>query len=99
MPWFRCLIEGENFPGALIQKDGLVGFFASRTVEAPNAEEAEIRVLQVLRADSTFALGDLLKSGDAKVYFAEIEEVDGPLGPDRGATWFVMEPDQDKDAP
>ena len=97
MPWYRCLIEGENFPGSLIHKDGFVGFFAARVVEADSAENAEIRALEILRADPTFALKGLPKPKEAKVYFAEIEEVDGPEGPTSGATWFSMEPDEQQD--
>jgi hypothetical protein len=26
MAWFKCFIEGENFPGKLVEQDGLVGF-------------------------------------------------------------------------
>ena len=93
MPWFRCMIEGENFPGHLIQQDGLYGFWAARVVEAASAEDAELRALEVLRADPTFALGDRPKAAEAKIYFAEIEEVEGPMGPTSGATWFRMEED------
>lgn len=55
MPWFRCLIEGANFP---LSKDGepaLVGFFTTRWVEAETSGEAELHVLALVRNERTFA--------------------------------------------
>ncbi len=87
------MIEGENFPGQLIQQAGLYGFWASRVVEATSAEDAEFRALAILRAEPTFSLGDRPEAVEAKVYFHEIEEVEGPMGPISGATWFRMNDD------
>ena len=91
MPWFRCLIEGENFPGALIRRKGLVGFYTTRWIEASSAEEAEISALEALRAEPMFKVENVALSLDAKVYFTEIFEVDGPAGVNSGATWFAMD--------
>lgn len=91
MAWFRCQIEGENFPGSLIQKDGLVGFFTTRFVEAPSAELAELKALEGLRHEPALRLGDASGSKDAKVYFIEISEAERPDGPDMGLVWFPME--------
>ena len=90
MAWFRCLIEGENFPGVLIRKKGLVGFYTTRWIEASSPEEAEMSALDALRAEPAFQLKNLTLGPDAKVQFTEIVEVDGPGGINSGATWFVM---------
>jgi len=89
MPWFRCVIEGENFPGALVQRQGLVGFFATRWVEASSPEEAEIAALEALRSEPTFQT-KTAKSAEARIYFTQIMEVDGSGGVDSGAVWFAM---------
>ena len=90
MPWFRCSIEGENFPGVLIRRKGLVGFYTTRWVEAADAEQAELAALDLLRTEPTFQLKTPPEGVEAKVYFDEIVEVDGPGGPNAGATWFEM---------
>lgn len=90
MPWFKCFIEGENFPGALIDDVGPVGFYATRWVEASSTDEAELVALDTLRSEPTFQVAADLKSKDAKVYFTEIVEVSAPEGPNSGATWYAM---------
>lgn len=95
MAWFSCLIEGQRFPGSLLGKSGLFGFFASRTVEAETAEAAELMALELLRSDPILSAGNRDAAPDAKVYFTEIVEVAAPSGPNTGMTWFAMEmPDQ-----
>ena len=90
MTWFNCFVEGENFPGSLLGKSGLFGFFASRTVEAATAEDAEVAALGLLKSEPILAAGNRTSASDAKVYFTEIVEVDGPSGPNTGMTWFAM---------
>lgn len=90
MPWFRCVIEGENFPGVLVRKKGLVGFFTTRWVEASSPEEAEVAALETLRGEPTFQMKTPAKGAEAKVYFTVIAEVAGPGGVNSGATWFSM---------
>ena len=51
MAWFRCFICGENFPGALAGISGLVGFYTTRFVEAIDHDDAEARVLELLRGE------------------------------------------------
>lgn len=90
MPWFRCAIEGENFPGQIIGKKGLYGFCTTRWFEADDAEAAEIAALGFMRTEATFQIKSPELAKDAKVYFTEIVEVDGPGGPNSGATWFAQ---------
>lgn len=91
MAWYKCLIEGENFPGSLIQQDGFVGFFVIRCVEADTEDDAETLALAGLKQEAMFDLGGAAKPQDARVYFNEIVEIDEPLTPLPGATWFQME--------
>ncbi|MFN7110525.1 MAG: hypothetical protein ACK4M2_02730 [Brevundimonas sp.] len=99
MTWFNCFIEGENFPGSLLGTSGLFGFFTQRTVEAETAEEAEMAALGSLRLEPMLAAGSRANAPDAKVYFTEIVEVDGPSAPNTGMTWFAMDTPDEQDTP
>ncbi len=93
MPWFRCLIEGENFPGSMIGKTAPVGFYTTRWVSASSPEEAEIVALEALRLEPNLQIDDAEKTTNAKIYFTEIDEVDGPdpdIGAGTGFAWFVL---------
>ena len=90
------MIRGENFPGQLLGKKGLVGFYTTRWVEAADPEEAELKGLEILRNDPSLAIkSDKLRQQDpvAKVYFEEIEQMveTAKRTPNKGATWFDME--------
>lgn len=93
MPWFKCFIRGENFPGQLIGAEGLFGFYTTRFIEANDAEAAETDALQRLQADSKRAppLG-YSPTGRAKVYFEEIEEIAAEQVPpvQTGFAWHPM---------
>ncbi|HEY1189613.1 MAG TPA: hypothetical protein VGE74_18345 [Gemmata sp.] len=94
MAWFRCFIRGENFPGELIGAAGPVGFYATRFVEAASPEAAEGAVLQALKAEPNLAPPPgYTPSGQARVFFEEIEEVVGELAPSvpPGFAWHPME--------
>ena len=73
----------------------LVGFYATRWVEAESAEAAELAGLQMLREEYPVSEEDKLRAPDAKVYFEEVVEVepDTPRVPNAGASWFPMEED------
>jgi len=92
MPWYRCLVAGENFPWVRAEtgRVELMGFYATRWVEAAGPEEAELKVLEMMRAEDTFQPPEgQPKPKDAKVFFEEIVEVAGPRT-QGGATWFPM---------
>jgi hypothetical protein len=55
MPWFRCFISGENFPGELVGDSGPFGFYVTRFVEAADATDAENVALHDLKADPKLA--------------------------------------------
>lgn len=91
---FRCSIRGENFPGELIGKKGLVGFYTTRWIEASSSEEAEMIGLDLLRGDPSFQIKSpkLREQSKAMVYFEEIVAIEKPKRKlvNSGATWFEM---------
>jgi hypothetical protein len=91
--WFKCFIRGENFPGQLVGRAGLLGFYTTRFVKANDAEAAESDTLQSLRADPRLAPpSEYTPTGKAKIYFEEIEEITAekvpPVQP--GFAWHPM---------
>lgn len=74
--WFKCFIEGENFPGDLIGEKSPIGFYVTRFIEAATAEEAEEHVMANLRNEESLMLSDEVQPfKEAKVYFESIEEI------------------------
>ena len=92
MPLYRCLICGENFPGALVGKRSPIGFYATRFIEATSRDEAESLALDQLRNEDALDVPAELRSQDARVFFEEIVEVstDTERVPNAGFTFFVM---------
>jgi putative aminopeptidase FrvX len=90
VPWFRCFVEGENFPGRLIGKRKPVGFFTTRYVEASDPADAETKVVEVLRQDPKLAIKIGVNPTDAIVFVTEIEKVKSPGKPNAGFTWYPM---------
>lgn len=90
---YRCLIRGENFPGMVIGKNGLVGFFTTRWVEALDEVSAEHLALQGLKKEPLFEIALELRHAEARVYFDEIIAVaEKPTDIiEGGATWFPMD--------
>ena len=89
MPWFRCLIRGENF---VTSDDEAMGFYTTRWIRSEDAESAELDCLERLKNEEelrqTFPL-DL--SPAAKVYFEEVEELaENPNKVGGGFTFFGM---------
>jgi hypothetical protein len=94
MPWFKCFVSGKNFPGSLIGKSSLVGFYTTRYTEASSAKDAKRKALDELRKDSRLRLpqGEVSPSG-SKVDFEEILEIHGKDVPAKkeGFVWYLME--------
>jgi len=94
MPWFRCFIRGENFPGELAGETGLIGFYTTRFVEAASAQQAESLVLEQLRAEPKLAPPAGYKpTGITRVFFEKIAEVAADQVPARqqGFVWYPMD--------
>jgi hypothetical protein len=97
MLYFRCLVRGENFPGELISKKGMVGFYTIRYVAIENPEDVETVVVDMLRSDPR-----LIPTGDvyvgyslARVYVEELTEIDvdefrSNMNITPGFSWFSM---------
>jgi hypothetical protein len=93
MPWYKCFIAGENFPGAIIGESNTIGFYTTRFVEAKSPEEAETRALANLKNEQTFSLPPgVARPSNAKVYFENIEEVESSEVNETnlGFSFFVM---------
>lgn len=91
MPWFRCLIEGENFPLAREGRPALLGFFTTRWVEAATSGEAERQAVDMIRGDKAFAR---MREANLTpmIYVRRMDEVPEPSdGPGEGFTFFPME--------
>jgi hypothetical protein len=94
MAWFKCLIRGENFPGTLIDRPGLVGFYVTRFVEAASLDEAETESLRTLRDEPKLARpSSEVPTGRTKVFFEEITELSFDEVPARqlGIAWHPMD--------
>ncbi|HSX59683.1 MAG TPA: hypothetical protein VLF18_05750 [Tahibacter sp.] len=93
MPIFRCLMRGENFPGALLGKSGPLGFYATRFVDAESPKAAELAALELLRTDPSLAVPPEARTTDAKVFFEAIEALEPAHEREsgRGFTFFPME--------
>jgi hypothetical protein len=88
MPWFRCLLRGENFPLLVMEVRKPTGFYTTRYAEAASPEEAEELVLNALHDEEVLKVPPGTPGTEnARVYFEEIDEVDGP-GVNEGFTFF-----------
>lgn len=96
MPWFRCFLRGENFPGELIGEPGMIGFFTNRFVEASDEDEAETLALKQLRGEHRLdPPPGYISLGIARVYFEETVEVDPDEVPaqKQGLAFYPMQDD------
>jgi hypothetical protein len=91
MAHFRCLIRGEGFLGILEGRDGPIGFYVNRPVEAVDAEQARRDVLDAFHAE-------LAERGWAdrcgRVVVDEMDEIDASELPLIGQA-FVVFPDEE----
>jgi hypothetical protein len=94
MACFRCLIRGEGFLGILEGRDGPIGFYVNRPVEAVDAEQARLAVLAAFEAELA-ELGWANKGG--RVVVDEIDEIDASELSSIGQG-FVVFPDKEAGA-
>jgi hypothetical protein len=94
MAYFRCLIRGEGFLGILEGRDGPIGFYVNRPVEAVDAEQASLAVLEAFHAELA-ERGWADKGG--RVVVDEIDEIDASKLLSIGQS-FVVFPDNQADA-
>ena len=94
MKWFRCLIEGENFPGELIGDHKRIGFYTTRFIRANSPQDAELAAISLLKVDKKLQPPEgVTRSEIAKVYVEEIEEVSTGEVPEGqpGYSFFSMD--------
>lgn len=93
MSWYKCSVVGEDFPGTILGKSQLIGFYTTRFVEAVSAEEAEMLTLNLLKEDPQLRLPKgIPKPTSARVTFEEIVEIETPETPvvQTGYCFFEM---------
>ena len=93
MPFYRCLIRGENFAWKTDAGWELMGFYTTRWVQALHPAAAEQRVVARLREEPKFQRPDGYAGGPpAKVFVEEVAKVKAlPRGRGSGAAWFAMD--------
>jgi hypothetical protein len=88
MPFYRCVVRGENFAWKKGSGWELMGFYTTRFVQALNPAAAERRVVAWLRTEPPFQRPDgYAGAPPATVYVEEIEKIGKlPLRRGGGAT-------------
>jgi hypothetical protein len=94
MAHFRCLIRGEGFLDILEGRDGPIGFYVNRPVEAVDADQARRDVLDAFHAELA-ELGWADRGG--RVVVDEMDEIDASELPLIGQA-FVVFPDEEAGA-
>lgn len=51
MPYYRCLVNGTGFPGAMIGREGTTGFYTTRWIQAANPRHARAKTMLSLRRE------------------------------------------------
>ncbi len=90
--WFRCFIEGQHFPGVLLNEKGTVGFYTTRFVQAEGPEQAELEAVALLKREGELELPPgTPKPTSARVFVTEIEEIQASQVPEvqAGFSFFV----------
>ena len=94
MNWYRCLIRGENFPGALVDQNHLVGFYTTRYFQDLTPAAAELKALALLKQHKSLQIPEgVERPKNARVYFEEIVEVgaDEVTEQDMGLSFYPMD--------
>lgn len=94
MAYFRCLIRGEGFLGILEGRGGPIGFYVNRSVQAFDAEQARLAVIEALKAELV-TIGWADRGG--RLIVDEIDEIDASELPLSGQG-FVVFPDEETGA-
>jgi len=91
---YRVLIAGENLLLDFEGRPQKLGFYVSRTVDAPNYEGAESAAVDLIREDSRLE-GLLNEIDDPPVLYAEevkeIEASDTEQNTNTGFSWFPID--------
>lgn len=91
MPWFRCVVIGENFPLEVNGMARAMGFTTVRVVEAVDTKAAEAEAIAALQGEPLLqAAATQPGSERARIIFDEIVEVGGRQT-GTGFAFFPME--------
>lgn len=92
MPFYRCLLHGENFALKVDDNWEPMGFYTTRWVRALNPKAAERRVIEKLRKEPLFQKPEGYEAqGLARVFVEEIVKLRfPPVRRPGGATWYPM---------
>ena len=89
------MIEGRNFLITVDDETAKYGFYTTRFVEARDEEDAETKVVEMLRNDPKLVAATLNERSDSPmIYVEEIEELTSFRGypvPGTGCTWYPEE--------
>jgi hypothetical protein len=98
MPCYRCLLQGENFPGESQSFDELMGFYTNRFVQASDPDAAVRMVMEQIVQDSRIIhLQDVINSGpnNPAIYIERVWEIDQlPSITLQGFIWYPMSSEQ-----
>jgi len=97
MKKYRLFVCGENFVFKVDDEEQRLGFYTSVFIEAENAEEAELKAVDLLRNDPKLKDGVLNPKSDPPMMFVEeIEEVESFVGESLPRTGFAFFPHDDE---
>ena len=68
MNLYRCFILEDS--------GGPVGFYTTRFVRADSPAQVELLALELLRSDPRLDIDPSKRTGDARIFFESIEEID-----------------------
>ena len=88
---YKVLVRGENFLMNIDDVNQKVGFYTTRFVEAESEEEAENKVIDILRNDPKLIKSVLNKKSDSPmIYVEEIEQLKSFKGHPINGTGFAF---------
>lgn len=95
MPYYKVLLDAQNFLVSLDEKEELMGFFTTKWVEAANEEEAELKAVDLIKNDKELVDIVLNKKRGLEIapmiYLEEISEISQNEMQDiKGRTWYNM---------
>ena len=93
MPFYRCMMRGEDFPGELIGSTGDFGFYTTRWVQALTAWRAELKAVEMIRKELKGKMPQGLPPPTrARIHREEVEKIDKlPRFRGGGAVWYRQE--------
>ncbi len=92
MPTFQCRMNGRNFLVSFDGKEQKMGFYTSCYVRSPNAKQAELVAVQLIRDSETRELVKNKTDDTPMIYLDEIVEIESVDSEDlgiKGKVWYT----------